>query len=200
MSLFKRLNLVQYADFIVLIKTCFSLNFIDITFQLFNIEFKLYIPLFDSFYHVKTFLDKTILSPFSKKYENKETIKKRWWNFNLDFGNNLDTGFTFSIPYSPRDHDDRGFSISLLGFTFSFTSYHSWHVCCCKNGIERFPTDDELEKYGKYCDRLYEKLFGKEKISNINQNELKTYWKKTEEKYNNIPYNDDDYVKQDKSK
>lgn len=174
----------------------FATNEIKVGFTFFNLEFTSYIPLpihigrFDMGY------TREYLSPFCRKYKNssEDSIKKRWWEFQLMYDGNLQTGFWISIPYEQQDHDHRTYSISILGWTLCLTSYHAWHLCvydCEDKYIERFPTDEEIIAYNKYCNDLYKEMFGDKKANcKENYEELQSYWKKVEEYYNNIPAND----------
>lgn len=173
----------------------------NLNFEFFNFNVSLYIPFphFD-FYYFKSFYNCTTLSPFTRKYKNCDDCRRRELEFDCYWDASFDTGITLRIPHEPEDHDHRTLAISLLGFTLCIVTYHGWHTCCCKNGIERFPTPEECKVHLEYCTKLCQKMFGTDKLpewkvynqDKVLYNKVMKFYKMIEKKYNDIPMNDEE--------
>jgi len=188
--------LTEDADYRFQFKVNLRLYEFDFYFAFYNIEFTFNLPLpFPCVSKYFTLFNKNILSPFSKSKEADNT-HKRWWEIEGYYSSDLETNLTISIPLL-RDHDNRVFSISLLGLGLNVQSYHNWHLCRCKsNLIERFPTDEECKEHLEFSDKICKKYFGNEhvKYSELNEQDKIIYdemCKIISEHYNNIPANDE---------
>lgn len=161
-------------------------------FEFFHLEFRLYIPFFLNptipFFN-KHLLFKKIDWPLRK---DKVGIQHRYIELQTYLDETLPFGIKIQIPNAPVDHDPITFDLYLIA-DFNVTSYHQWHVCRCKkNGIERFPTETECEKYIKFQADLKRKMFGDISLLNYqgDKSYLNKFYSECETRYNKIPSKD----------
>ena len=190
--------LTEKAEYKLWFKVSLSRFALDFKLEIYNIDLSFYVPFpyfncnwFKSLYNI------TILSPFTYRYKKNDDCRRRWLEFDSYIDNSLDTGLEISIPHYPRDHDDRVLSMNVLGLGICITTYHSYHICSCKNGIDRFPTPEECIAFKEYKDKLIKKMFEGKFPSQQEclrdkklKNKVMKYHKLVEYYYNNIPVND----------